>query len=195
MFGFLKRSKAEKDPRWGDYAGEGIWHSCPDCGALHEIDLDPGFDALLQTLCSDYRESCQALYEKFDFLGTGGRWDVIPSEGLFKMTNAQGRVAHCQYGIAASWNAQSHSWMWGWAFPEEWAMPEVVLTPARRLLERAEAEEWEAATHPILAVNEHEAWHLTNLTAHVMGWPLAYRAPVNDLNTHYFVLSEPHWAN
>jgi len=191
MFGFLKRDK--KDPRWGEYEGEGIWYACPGCDALHPIE-DPEFDALMEQLCAEYTERCQTLYDAFDF-NTGGRWDVVEEESLFILTTGEGRKVHAQYGIAASWNAKTHSWMWAWGFPHEWQLPDGILEPARRVQAEGEAQGWKAATSRLLAVNEHEAWHLTNLTAHVMGWPLTYRAKVNDINTHYFVLSEPRWAN
>jgi hypothetical protein len=180
----------DRDPRWGDYQGEGIWYACDGCGALHETDEDAEFTALLEQVCSDIGESSHALYEEFGIHDSEGRWDVIPEEGLFKFTDADGRIATAPYGVVSSWNEKSHSWMWAWSFPEEWC-PNPPRTAVEKTWEIGAANGWQAVTERLLAVNEHEAWHLTNLVAHLAGWPLVYRARVNDINWHYYAIARP----
>ena len=182
------------DPRWGDYEGEGIWHVCDECGHLKEVEQDADFRNMLEDLCREISASSRELYAAYDIGSGGGRWDVIPSEGLFKFTTADGRVAICDYGVVSSWNPDTHSWMWGWGFPDGWIAAKALA--AVNVAHRAGVSNgWQAVTERLLAVNEHEAWHLTNLVAHLNGWPLVYRARVNERNCHYFALSRPTWAN
>lgn len=183
-----------RDPRWGDYQGTGIWRPCPDCGALHEIDEDLGFRALLETLCTTVGQSSAEISDAFDIGRTGGRWTTNDAEALFSFTTASGRLAVAPYGVVASWNAQNHSWMWAWGFPEGWCQPPA-LAVAQMTFDEGTRKGWEAATSRLLCVNQHEAWHLTKLAAHVADLPLVYRAPVNDKNWHYFAIGRPAWVS
>ena len=183
------------DPRWGDYEGEGIWYVCDDCGHLTEIeDEDGDFRNLLEDLCEQVSQSSRDMYTAFDIGSGGGRWDVLPDDGLFKFTNANGRVAISSYGVVSSWNENTHSWMWAWGFPDGWTKPKA-LEAVNAAYRAGVTNDWQAVTKRLLAVNEHEAWHLTNLVAHLNGWPMVYRARVNEMNWHYFALSRPVWAN
>lgn len=194
MFGFWKRRKKTTDSP-PTYDGEGIWLGCPDCGQAHEKLEDPDFDALMERLCSEVGESSRELYREFGMDSGDGRWDVLPEEGIFKITTPEGRTAHARYGLVASWNSDTHSWLWAWAFPEEWNTPEACLQPVRATRARAEQEGWEAATRRVLRINEHQAWHLTNLVAEVNGFPMTYRGKVNDDNHHYYAVDRLAWAN
>lgn len=178
-----------------EYDGEGIWLGCPDCGGAHEKLDDPDFAALLDRLCSEIGASSRSLYSRFGMDACDGRWDVLPREGLFKVTDVQGRTALARYGIVASWNAKSHGWLWAWGFPEAWRTPPPCLAPVHRLKDRAEAMGWRAVTTRHLKVNEHEAWHLTNLTAETNGFPMVYRARVNDVNHHYYAIDLLRWTS
>ena len=59
------------------------------------------------------------LYRDSGLSESGGCWQLFPEEGLFKVTTAQGRSWFARYGLVASWNHDSHSWLWGWAIPPE----------------------------------------------------------------------------
>ena len=192
MFGFWKRRKNDEPP--AEYSGEGIWVVCPDCGNRHEIDEDPDFRQLLERLCGEIGQSSQEIYGEFGIGSSEGRWDVLPEEPLFKFTDGNGRTAVAPYGIVASWNPDTDSWLWAWAFPEDW-VPAPARTVAERLRKVGEEEGWEAATSRELAVNEHEAWHLTELAAHIAGYPLVYRARVNEQNWHYYAIDRLRWTN
>ncbi len=178
-----------------DYDGEGVWYHCGNCDARHAIDETPEYRNLIEDLCTTVSDSSRELYERLGIGSGDGRWDVLPDEGLFKFTTAEGRSAIAEYGVVGSWNDQTHSWLWTWAMPEDW------LTPASRrvcetLKARADTEkDWEPVQWGTLFVNEHEAWHLTNLAAWVNNMPMVYRAKVNDLNWHYFAIAEPRWTN
>ncbi len=183
-------SAPDRDPNWGDYDGNGIWYACSGCKTLHETKDTPEFHALLEQLCCDIGASSREIYDMLG-IGTGeGRWDVNPQEGLFTFTDPHGRVSIAPYGVVASWNERSHSWMWAWGFPENW-FPEPALAASVRTLAAGKENGWQAVTERLLAVNEHEAWHLTKLVAHVNGWPLTYRAKVNDINWHYYAIARP----
>ncbi len=182
--------RKDQDPPESDYAGEGIWFACPDCNRLHETENGAGFRPLLERLCDEIGESSLAIYAELGLGDRSGRWDVMPEQALFKFTESDGRTAMAPYGVVASWNEDSHSWMWAWGFPEGW-MPEAAVAAAQRARARGEEEGWQALTERMLAVNEEEAWHLTNLVAHLNGWPLVYRAKVNEKNWHFFAIDRP----
>ena len=198
--------EAEKDP-WdgdpvsdtptfrGDYEGEGVWYECGHCDAIHELDEAPTYRGLIEDLCTSVGQSSQEVYDRFELGSDGGRWDVIPDEGLFKFTNADGRMCIASYGVVSSWNDQTHSWLWAWAMPEGWISP-AALTACQALKVRADEEgDWDPVQYGTLFVNEHEAWHLTKLTAWVNDMPMVYRAKVNEMNWHYFVIGKLSWAN
>lgn len=178
----------------GDYAGEGVWYECGNCDAVHEIDESASYRGLIEDLCTSVSASSREIYEQFN-LGSGGRWDTLPDHGLFKFTTGDGRVCTAPYGVVGSWNDRSHSWLWTWAMPDDWLHPPV-RTVCERLKARADQEgDWEPVMHGTLFVNEHEAWHLTNLAAWVNDMPMVYRAKVNEMNWHYFALGKPTWVN
>lgn len=182
------------DPRWGDYDGEGIWYVADDGGALIQTEDCPAFRSMLERLGRNVSRTSRSLYEAFGIGSKGGRWDVLPEQGLFKFTGADGRVAMANYGVVSSWNADTHSWMWGWGFPDGWVSSKA-LEPVNLAYRAGLGNDWQAVTKRLLAMNEHEAWHLTSLVAHLNGWPLVYRAQVNDINWHYFALSHPAWVH
>ncbi len=194
MFRFLRRRQPPQPQDSPDYDGEGIWFACPDCGALHPTGDDTEFRDLIEQLCCEIGASSRALYDEFGVTDPDGSWNAHPEEKLFRFTNSDGRIALAEYGVVGSWNPDSHSWLWAWGFPEDW-FPEPALEVANRLYDAGLDNGWQATTERTLAVNEHEAWHLTNLAAHVSEFPMTYRAKVNDKNWHYFALSRPRWAH
>lgn len=176
------------------YEGEGVWYRCDERGSVHEIEEAPAYRGLIEDLCRSVSQSSDEAYDRFGIRGEG-RWDVIEREGLFKFTNADGRVAMGPYGVVASWNDKTHSWLWTWAMPDDWIELEARKVCAR-LKERAEEEgNWEPVERGTLYVNEHEAWHLTNLAAWVSDMPMVYRARVNEKNWHYFAIGPLKWTN
>jgi hypothetical protein len=80
--------------------------------------------------------------------------------------------------------------MWAWDMPEEW-MPAPATAVARQLLDVGLKNDWDALTAPMLLINEHEAWHMAKLGAWIAGYPMVYRAMVNDHNHHYFAIDRP----
>lgn len=184
----------ERDERWGDYNGEGIWYACADCGTLHQTEDDVGFHNLLEHLCAEIGEQSAALYETFEVGDPNGRWATVEDQGLFEFISPDGRKAVCDYGVVSSWNERTHSWMWGWGFPDEW-VHEKALKPVNHAYDLALANGWQSVTERLLAVNEHEAWHLTKLVAHLNSMPMVYRARVNDINWHYFAMTRPRWLS
>ena len=177
----------------GDYEGQGVWAHCDDCGSIHEIEQSEDYRNLIVDLCRDMQEPMQKLYDEFEYL-KGGSWNVDRDRGLFRLTTLDGRVSVAPYGVVASWNLTTHSWAWAWALSDGMVHPAEAAACAR-LAKRAEKEGWKVALTSYLYVNEHEAWHLTNLAAHVNGWPLTYRAMVNDINYQYFAIGQPTWVN
>jgi hypothetical protein len=82
--------------------------------------------------------------------------------------------------------------MWAWEMPEDW-MPAPAKTVAHQLRDAGLKNSWDALSEPMLLINEHEAWHMTKLGAWIAGYPMVYRAPVNELNHHYFAIDRPVW--
>lgn len=178
----------------GDYEGEGVWYECGNCEAVHEIEEAPSYRRLIEDLCRDVGESSRAIMEEFDIYGAG-RWNALREEGLFKFTTEDGRTCIAPYGTVASWNDVSHSWLWAWAMPEGW-IEDAEKAVCLKLKARADEEgDWDPVEYPRLFVNEHEAWHLTNLAAWVNDMPLTYRAKVNEINWQYFAIGRPKWTH
>lgn len=190
----MAKKATEIDPRWGEYQGTGIWYSCDGCGTLHPIEETTEFRALLEKLCDDIGASSQEIYASFEIGNPDGRWDIFPEEGFFKFTTADGRASIARYGVVASWNQESHSWLWAWAFPDDWTAP-AALEVAKTVHAEGVKHGWQAVTEKYLAVDEDEAWHLTELAAHFSKMPLVYRAKVNEKNWHFFAIERPTWTN
>ena len=136
----------------------------------------------------------RAIYEEFQIGKEGGRWDALPEEGYIRFTLEDGRTSYASYGVAASWAQHSHSWLWSWAMPDGW-VHENASVVSKRAYDFGLERDWNAMTTKSLLVNEHEAWNLTKMVAHLSDMPLVYRAKVNDINWHYFALSRPSWSN
>ena len=194
MFGIFDRKGGfEADHRHGDYDGDGIWLCCPDCGKPRRLQ-DAAFDGRLEALCGEVGETSEAQMRAFGMSTGEGRWDVVPEGPMFVFTTPEGRRATASYGVVASWNDTSHSWLWAWAFPETW-MPEPALDVARHLKIRGTEETWEAVTTKNLVLGEHEAWHLAKLAARAAHFPMVYRARVNEVNWHYFAIGRMSWES
>ena len=187
-------SSPERDERWGEYRGEGIWYACPDCATLRETAHDAELYALLEQVCAELGESSAQIYQEFEIGDPYGRWATVEDQGLFEFISEDGRTAVSQYGVVASWNERSHSWMWGWGFPDGWIHPQA-LQAVHKAYETGLDNGWQAVPARLLAVTTHEAWHLTKLVAHLNGWPMVYRARVNDINWHYFAMTRPRWVS
>lgn len=185
------QSQPERDERWGDYNGEGIWWICPDCENPHEV-TDEAFLREVQSTCSVISESSHRAYREFDLISSDGRWDIDPDTGIFTTTTGSGRRAHGQYGLVGSWNQKTHSWLWSWEMGDDWMPPQAV-RPALALRDKGQAAGWEITSAQNLLLNEEETWHITNLAADAAGFPTTYRAMVNDINHHYFIIDELKW--
>ena len=196
MFGWFKKGKAppestDSDPRWGKYQGEGIWFVCPDCDALHEV-TDPAFLDHVRDACREVGETTRQTYDAFAFREEGGRWDVDPDLARFYKTTADGRRASGAYGVVGSWNQKTHSWLWSWQMDDSW-MPAPAKSAAKKLKAQGDDLGWEITSARHLLLNEEEAWHITNLAAQAAGFPATYRAKVNDMNHHYFIIDHLKW--
>ncbi len=194
MFGFGKQKmgyKTVRDERWGDYEGKGIWAPC-DCGNLHEVEQDHEFVDVMEEQCCAIGDSSQALYNEFFINELNGRWDVVPSQARFTFTRENGQQCHARYGVVGSYNQVTHSWMWAWHFPEGWE-EKPALQVANRLCDLGVDKNWQPLIEPILFVNDHEAWHMAKLAAWASGYPMVYRAPVNEKNYQYFAIDRPVW--
>ncbi|MDO6588917.1 hypothetical protein DS901_13985 [Loktanella sp. D2R18] len=176
---------------WGEYKGTGIWWICPDCNAPHEV-VDQAFFDEVQNACADISGSTQKMYDDFHFNSDSGRWDVDPDNGLFIKTAPDGRKASGRYAVVGSWNEKTHSWLWSWEMDESW-IPRAAIEQAHPLLDAGREQEWEITSAKHLLVNAHETWHLTNLAAKIAGFQGTYRAKVNDLNYHYFIIDQLAW--
>lgn len=193
MFDIRKRDRFDADAQHGGYSGEGIWWCCAESGRAHEV-TDAGFLDHLETLCVEIGRSSAAELEAFDLHRGDGRWQIHPEAAMFVFTTADGRRAAAEYGVIGSWNESSHSWLWAWGFPDDWLEgPEA--GAARRLRAEGERRGWRAVTERHLLVNMHQAWHLTDLAAGVAGWPMVYRAKVNEANWHTFAIDRLTWLN
>ena len=172
----------------GDYDGTGVWYECGNCDTVHEIEETSDYRALIETLCTSVSESSARLLDQHGLRTGEGRWDIMPDDALFVFTDAEGRKYTAPYGVVGSWNETSHSWLWTWAMPEGWLTPQSRAV-CERLRARARQEDgWTPVLFGNLLVNEHEAWHLTNLAAWVSDMPIVYRAKVNEMNWHYFAI-------
>lgn len=184
----------QKNDRWGDYEGEGIWTSGSDTGGPHPIHETADFREAVIKLGEDVGQTSREIYEEFQIGKDGGRWDALPDEGYIRFTLEDGRTSYASYGVAASWAEHSHSWLWSWAMPKGWVHPNAQVV-SKRAHDFGQDQCWDALTTKSLLVNEMEAWNLTKLVAHASDMPLVYRAKVNDINWHYFALSRPSWSN
>ncbi|MEL6523846.1 MAG: DUF6882 domain-containing protein [Pseudomonadota bacterium] len=191
MFGWFGK-KQRKDERWGDYNGKGIWYICPDRNTPQPTAENDAFRWMLRGLCRKLSDSSNELYDRFGLLNRNGSWEVIPDQALFKFNNAAGQTCYARYGLVASWNENSHSWMWAWGMPEGWVHPKA-LSVAQETRRIGEERNWQALTERLLLVDENEAWHLTQLAADLSGLPMVYRAKVNEINTHYYAIDRPVW--
>lgn len=186
MFGWFKKSGTSSET----YDGEGIFLSCPDCHNYHRAPENAAFDAAIKTACAEVGDTTQQRYKEFGCLDPNGRWDMLPDEGIFYFTNADSPRCFGNFSLVGSWIAHTHSWMWGWNLPQ--------ITPATRKapdLARAkgEAEGWPCLTNSSLLLNQEEAWHLTDLAASLAGYPMVYRAKVNEKAWAYFAIDELVW--
>lgn len=172
------------------YDGAGIWYRCRDTREMHRIDERPDFRALIEQQCAEVSTSSQVIYQEIGLAKPDGRWDVTPDQARFTFTERSGTQRHARYGVIGSYNPKSHSWLWSWAFPDGW-MPPAATAAASKLRQLGEEKGWKALTEPNLYLDEHEAWHMTMLGAHIMGYPLVYRGSVNDMNAHYFAIDRP----
>ena len=193
MFGWFRKKLRDDTPQH-DYDCDGIWWICPDCNNPHRVDETAEFRHLLEDLCTKIGESSNEIYEAFDLLSPDGTWQVQDEQALFKFPTARGQSCFARYGLVASWNGDTHSWMWAWGMPDGWVHPYAVEV-ADHAREVGEQKGWGALTSRLLLVDEHEAWHLTKLTAHLSDMPLVYRAKVNDVNYHYYAIERPVWAS
>ncbi|WP_299722410.1 DUF6882 domain-containing protein [uncultured Tateyamaria sp.] len=199
MFQFRKSfagfGKPKSPPRMdrSDYDGDGMWRECLDCGTVHKIEESAQFRILIEQLCCEIGNSSDALYKEFRIGEPDGFWNVDPEKALFKFTQADGTTSFARYGVIGSYNQNTHSWLWGWGFPEDW-MPQSVLRIAEQCHDHCATQGWTPGTERMLLVNAHEAWHLTKLAAHVAGLPMVYRAAVNETNYHYFAMERPVWS-
>ncbi len=184
----------QKNDRWGDYAGEGIWSSGGSGLGPQPIGDAEEFRDLTQCINEEIGRSSRAIYDEFQIGQEGGRWDAMPDDGYIRFTLEDGRTSYASYGVAASWAEHSHSWLWSWAMPEGWVHPLAQIV-SKRAHDLGQKKGWDALTTKSLLVNENEAWNLTKLAAHASEMPLVYRAKVNDINWHYFALSRPSWSN
>ena len=176
-----------------DYDGQGFWRDCNRCGSVHQIQESAQFRILLEQLCTRVGDSSQALYDEFSINTPDGHWNVDPDKAMFKFTRADGAECFARYGVVSSYNPETHSWLWAWGFPEEWT-PAPALRVANHCHQRCADEGWTPGTERTLLVNPHDAWHLTKLAAHIVGYPMVYRASVNNTNHHYFAIDRPIWA-
>jgi len=186
MLSWFKKAGKSSD----DYDGEGIFLSCRECNNYHKAPENAAFDAAIRSACAIVSETTQQRYAEFTCTSPDGRWDMLPDEGIFYFTNADGRRSFANFSLVGSWIEHTHSWMWGWNLTQ--------ITPATRKapdLARAkgEAEGWPCLTNPSLLLNQGEAWHLTNLAAYLAEYPMVYRAKVNEKAWAYFAIDELAW--
>jgi len=182
-----------EDP--GTYRGEGIWSWCSESNTARELPRTEDFVDTLKWVGASYHASLPRLYRDFGLSESGGAWEVFPDHGLFKVTTGSGRSWFAEYGLVASWNHETHSWLWAWAFPRDWQVPPPLVAAAGRTCAVGHEMGWAPLAEPSLLVNEREAWALTALAAHVSELPLIYRARVNEVNMHYFAMSTPVWVS
>ncbi len=182
-------------PSWGDYPGEGIWSYHAKNQQIRELAMPARVRDMIGAIARSYADALPALYAQWSLDDPNGKWEVFPEEGVFKVTTAGGRAWYARYGLLSSWNHETHSWLWSWAFPPEWTLPAVIAEPAWALHRESARKDWAAGLEPSLLVNEREAMRLAFLAAHVSRLPLIYRARVNEVNTQFFVLDQPFWGS
>ncbi|MDO6586310.1 hypothetical protein Q4543_12375 [Salipiger sp. 1_MG-2023] len=182
-------------PSAGSYAGTGIWSYSATSHETRELAQPARLRDMLETVAADFQGSLPDLYRAWALDDPRGQWEVWPDEGLFKVTTVSGRIWYARYGLVSSWNHETHSWLWSWAFPREWETPQGILEPAWALHREAALKGWAPGVEPSLLVNDREAMRLACLAAHVANRPMVYRAKVNEVNTHFFMLEQPVWAN
>ena len=180
------------------YPGEGIFYGCQECGAVHEITLTDTFNDKVAQCCADISASSQDIYETFHIVDEGGHWDISPQDAIFVFTRETGEKCFADYGLVGSWNPDTCSWLWAWHMPEFFGSDrpnDTELDLVRRLRAHGAAQGWKALTEPFLYINEHDSWHMADLAADLAGWPMVYRAKVNDKNFHYFAIARPVFAS
>lgn len=182
-------------PSWGNYAGTGIWSYHATNREIRELAMPTRVHDLITKITATYVDTLPGLYADWALDDPRGKWETFPDEQVFKVTTVAGRVWYARYGLLSSWNHETHSWLWSWAFPQDWDVPKGVVEPAWALHRESARKGWTAGLEPSLLVNEREAMRLACLAAHVSGMPLIYRAKVNAVNTQFFVLERPVWAN
>jgi len=181
--------------RTGAYTGEGIWSYCPFREQARELSLAPALAAQLQRAEDFCRDRLPDLFEHTGLSAPGGTWQVFPDRQLFKLTTASGRSWYARYALLASWRAESHSWLWSWAFPPAWNTPPELLSVAQRMRLEGAREGWDLLTEPSLLANEDEAWRLGALAAQSAGMPLVYCAGVGGGMTHVYAIDTPSWMS
>lgn len=187
-FGFGLGRDGTTDP----YDGTGIWFRCGTSGTLRPVDQTAAFRHLVEAQCREIGESSQRILRDLGIDDPATRWEVTPGQARFTFTRPDGRRCHARYGVVGSWNPETHSWLWAWDFPTSW-MPAPALRLARTLHAEGTARGWQALTEPVLYLDEHEAWHMARLAAHVAGYPLVHSARVNEKNRHFFAIDRPVW--
>lgn len=191
MFGYQEIRNLRAAPT--KYDGAGIWLVCPECGLTHERLNDPEFDALLDPLCVEIGDTTREACSLIGLKALGGHCTIQPDKGQIVFTSPDGRTAMARYGIVASWNSVTHSWLWAWGFPETWNVPDACLSLARGLRARADANDWRAVSTRLLRVNRGEALRLASLAAHVRGYPMVHRAQAHDRTCHFLAIGQLHW--
>lgn len=195
MAQFGKIQIHNRDATAEGYRGEGIWGWCRESCSAFELPKGEGFMALTRRIAAEFDATLPELYDLYHLSDQKGTWEIFPEQGLFKVTTGTGRSWYAPYGLVASWNRETHSWLWGWGIPADHRVPPAVLTVPRRLRETGAIRGWRALTEPALLVNEHEAWLLTQLAADASDMPLVYRAQVNAVNVHFFAIGTPTWSS
>lgn len=173
-------------------AGSGIQLKCPECGGYHAAPEDAAFNDLLRTACAEVGVSTQRVYSAFDIGSRGGRWDTDDEAGIIRWTHADGRRVRADYGFVGTWIEETGSFMWAWGKDQ---VAEATVGPARMTHAYGEAEGHAVLTTLYLDIEAQDAWHLTNICAHLAGRPGSYRAKVNAKAWAYFVFSEPEWEH
>ncbi len=176
------------------YPGAGIFYRCQLCGGIHEADQPDDFLDKVARCSATISASTQDLYRALQIPGEGGRWNIAPQEATFVFTRPGGEKCFADYGLIGSWNPETCSWLWAWHMPDFFDThrpPETELTLVRRLREHGAQWGWQPLTEPLLYLGEPDSWHMADLAADLAGWPMVYRAKVNDSNYHYFAISRP----
>lgn len=190
-----EQDRHSSKPGGNAYSGEGIWSYCPIRQQLRELAPDPALAAQLQRAEDFCRDRLPDLFEHTGLSAPGGSWQVFPDRQLFKLTTASGRSWYARYALLASWRAESHSWLWSWAFPPEWNTPAELVSVARRMRLTGDRKGWDLLTEPSLLANQDEAWRLGAMAAQGAGMPLVYCAQVGGGMTHVYAIDTPSWVS